>query len=270
MKYAIISDIMTTDAGFTRGPKSLRRIIQEAPPSDTVINIISEYVAIDQETQDGPVYDPTEQEEPIVAPLGIIDPKAANLREYIIECFRIPLINSASDIDDKLVDKYFFVKVSDYKWTLNILEKITKQHWFSVTTILSQHSIGMIKIIDVDQTYDVESARISELTGLVKSLVQEKTDILAESCSLQSELRNAIGENDFLTGLVQKFQEELVGINLKYEKHEKQLEQLMTPRRVMVNRKAAPLRVESLADQVVNFDKHKLRHVGTLSQTSLL
>lgn len=276
MKFVIISDIdmiictdeETTRVTFNRGQKMVRKIVQGEPQPDVVINVLDEYFSAEQ--YDGPSYDPTEAPEADISQLKVsLDACEQALIEWATKEFNAPIIGEAQHS----AGTYYLRRLTSRKYALCMAETTIIKGWFSNSEVPSERIIGHVKALEIYQEIEVESPRINELTTMIRSLMLEKTDILAESCSLQSELNNVTNENEFLVGLVQKFQDELVGMNEKYERHDKQLETIMERlnRRLTesMTKRPAPVRVESLADQVVAFDKRKLRSTA-LSQTSFI
>lgn len=205
------------------------------------------------------------------------------LTQYITDHIGVTLSVTAPLVENQL----YLTRVTETHYELYITElTIVKTYLFISTPTITSRYIGKYYVMPVDSGCDIINERIGELTNLISSVIGDRNNILAESCSLKSALTDAQSQNEFLVGLLEKCQLELTN---KFDLHDQQLNELMkkvnrldisrclTATTAAVDRRrptgkqlpAVP-RTMSLPDQLISFDRSTLRRVSQLSQTSLI
>lgn len=88
--------------------------------------------------------------------------------------------------------------------------------WFGRATLTSS-VYGTYYTMPVAEDYSIATPRVEELKSMLDSVVQEKRDILAESCSFRSEAAELSRENKFLQSMLDRFHSEIKSLNEKHD-----------------------------------------------------
>jgi hypothetical protein len=100
--------------------------------------------------------------------------------------------------------------------TYCVMVVISSSGWFKRSVFISAR-LGTYYTMPVAEDYSIATPRVEELKSMLDSVVQEKRDILAESCSFQSEAAELSRENKFLQSMLDRFHAEIKSLNEKHD-----------------------------------------------------
>lgn len=218
MSFAIITNVVgvKNDAGvnvrFCSGLKTIKKIIlvpEEA--GDVFGEQIGQEKSTNKLTLESSPKEEQKEEQPKEEPQKEQkeqSPEETELLAFIREQHG----NIGFDMANLVDGQYFLMKSGD-KYLLNVV--VSSSSWF--TTTQTSSVIGKYYTMPMVENYDVSSPKVAELKTLLESTLNEKSNILAQSCSFQSQASNLDVENKFLKSIIEKFHKEIETLNNKHE-----------------------------------------------------
>jgi hypothetical protein len=217
MSFAIITNVVgvKNDAGvnvrFCSGLKTIKKILLVPEEAGDIFDEQKEAVVFTNEpslelTQQEPKEEESKEE-----------PKKEERKESPEETELLAFIREQhGDIGfdmANLVDGQYFLMKSGDKYLLNVV--VSSSGWF--TKSYTSSVVGKYYTMPMVENYDVASPKVAELKTLLASTLSEKSNLLAQSCSFQSQASSLDVENKFLKSIIEKFHKEIETLNNKHE-----------------------------------------------------
>lgn len=248
MSFAIISNINTSfdDEGkrvFTKCEKTIKRVVLtpeiasgEVFKSDVELEmeklINEQEESFEQEIEDEPIQgeelkenaDETnnkteEDNKPKEEPKPEEESKPeepisqSNMETELLAFIREECGELTLTMDGLSSGDMFLTRIGENKYHLNKVS--TSTGWFKSTNVSTL--VGKFSALKMIEDYSVSSPRVSELKSLLESTLEEKSNILAQSCAFQSQVNNLNVENKFLMTIIDKFHKEIETLNNKHD-----------------------------------------------------
>ena len=113
-----------------------------------------------------------------------------------------------------LTEGQLYLHAGHYSFEVMVIKQAAG--WFGRATF-APLTYGTYYSMAVAEDYSIATPRVEELKSMLDSVVQEKRDILAESCSFQSEAAELSRENKFLQSMLDRFHSEIKSLNEKHD-----------------------------------------------------
>ncbi len=285
MKFVIITNVEKHDNAFVRGIDTVRTIVHV---KQNKIDIKDNYIEDNLATESAEATVITIDTESLVKDDTenlVKDDKETILLKYISTFMESDLSILTKDITlkDMSTGSMFLVKAEN-GFDLNIIDTTTNTTWYTTYSNNTSRTVGHFYTMSVCNDLDIETERVVELNNNISKIMKEKNDILAQSCTLESDIASIQSENKFLKKLADKYRDQIESTNSNYEECMTKIN-ILTDR---VNKKNeihihphvnqrfsarnSPRNVanDNIPFEIINFDKTKLRNVRDLTASVIL
>jgi hypothetical protein len=275
-KFAIVSDVKREEDKLVSGALSIRKLVAIEFLGD-VYNGDSSVIIHDDNSHEKENITTDEMRKELV------------VCEFINEFTRANLPNS---FDGLQKDDMYIVKHTENcdspEYHLYVMVSSEVKHWFSSEFLLTPKYIGKFATINIEHDCAIDTEHTRELRAIIVETSNEKTEILAQSCNLESQVKQLGIENNFMRSVIERFQDQVNDLDIKRKEDQeelvarvKRIEEEVAKKQSTIQKQPVIQKQHNRVEQVrgtssrnnnfeetihllANFDRRKLRPIGKM------